>query len=541
MGECIAPLRERVIANNDRIGVIDKMLIIHGQKITDLEVIYKNVETDGGLDASGDIRVGEGNSYEDPDLHKFNTKPSHIFDLIKNKIAENASISRKNEEDIRGVIKHMEANFNSLKDIVQTSEIRVDKLADNFKSCNDEMVQLVGENAQFKKEMTASLDSTIADTAAKLNQLKLTSSMLQDDITKLRGIAEICKEGLTKQDKIIEFSQSSVLKLQRDVETMAITKSEEKSFQDLRTDVLDKCRRSSNQIQDVNNKIEATDNYLARYLPFNSFCSAMEVSKIVTADLIKNKKMTERIQNYEQFKMKELYSAILFDDGRAPKQFEKDNLVVGRDEINQIIQKDVKISSRNLRSIRNKAGARAENSRSPTNLATLIKDDEAAANAKGLKVCTHCHACQLQPQGAQGERGPNVIDQTLDLVRIQERNVQDELVLSREDSAARVVEVNGESYSAAPYQSQPALSHHSQTRVRNQTPQRNEIDQASKAKSEMNVQPSQVSSELQDRIDDLMRYNKEKDQKKAKHQSVDPSRPYSSISPQADLVANKPG
>ena len=30
-----------------------------------------------------------------------------------------------------------------------------------------------------------------------------------------------------------------------------------------------------------------------------------------------------------------------------------------------------------------------------------------------------------------------------------------------------------------------------------------------KAVSEMNVQPSQVSSELQDRIDDLMRYNKE--------------------------------
>lgn len=80
---------------------------------------------------------------------------------------------------------------------------------------------------------------------------------------------------------------------------MAITKSEEKSFQDLRVDVLDKCRRSSNQIQDVNNKIEATDNYLARYLPFNAFCSAMEISKIVTADLIKNKKMTERIQNYE--------------------------------------------------------------------------------------------------------------------------------------------------------------------------------------------------------------------------------------------------
>ena len=80
---------------------------------------------------------------------------------------------------------------------------------------------------------------------------------------------------------------------------MAITKSEEKSFQDLRLDVIDKCRKSSNQIQDVNSKIEATDNFLARYLPFNTFCSSMEISKIVTADLVKGKKMTERISNYE--------------------------------------------------------------------------------------------------------------------------------------------------------------------------------------------------------------------------------------------------
>lgn len=54
----------------------------------------------------------------------------------------------------------------------------------------------------------------------------------------------------------------------------------------------------------------------------------------------------------------------------------------------------------------------------------------------------------------------------------------------------------------------------------------------------MNVQPSQVSSELQDRIDDLMRYNKEKDEKKLKKvmqarnsEPLDSSRPYSSIPP----------
>ena len=89
-----------------------------------------------------------------------------------------------------------------------------------------------------------------------------------------------------------------------------------------------------------------------------------------------------------------------------------------------------------------------------------------------------------------------------------------------------------QSHSVAPYKSteNPAtLSGENSQRVRHHTPQRNEIAQTSKANlinpaamtdanfykavSEMNVQPSQVSSELQDRIDDLMRYNKEMEQK----------------------------
>ena len=46
--------------------------------------------------------------------------------------------------------------------------------------------------------------------------------------------------------------------------------------------------------------------------------------------------------------MKELYQPILFDDGRAPK-FNKSMLVVERDEINEIISKEVRLSSKNLR------------------------------------------------------------------------------------------------------------------------------------------------------------------------------------------------
>ena len=42
-----------------------------------------------------------------------------------------------------------------------------------------------------------------------------------------------------------------------------------KDFVEMRKEVAGKVTLSLARIEDVNNKIEATDNYLARYLPFN--------------------------------------------------------------------------------------------------------------------------------------------------------------------------------------------------------------------------------------------------------------------------------
>lgn len=68
-------------------------------------------------------------------------------------------------------------------------------------------------------------------------------------------------------------------------------------------------------------------------------------------DLHKNADLREKIMNYEQFKIKELYMQIINDDGKAPETFEKDHLVVGRELINEICRRDLRLSSRNVRSI----------------------------------------------------------------------------------------------------------------------------------------------------------------------------------------------
>lgn len=75
------------------------------------------------------------------------------------------------------------------------------------------------------------------------------------------------------------------------------------------------------KIEDVNGKIDGTDNYIARYLPFNTFVQILESLKLVFEDLYNDRTFKRKFDNYEWTKMEELYSAILFDDGKAPDKF----------------------------------------------------------------------------------------------------------------------------------------------------------------------------------------------------------------------------
>ena len=104
----------------------------------------------------------------------------------------------------------------------------------------------------------------------------------------------------------------------------------------------------------------------------------VECVKVAIPEM-KNKAVKEKVENYEQFKMKDLYAQILFDDGKAPKLFEKDHLVVDRQEINALLTKDVRLSSRNLRAM--KSGPMAMTSKGakedPRNTAEARRPDQA--------------------------------------------------------------------------------------------------------------------------------------------------------------------
>ena len=72
-----------------------------------------------------------------------------------------------------------------------------------------------------------------------------------------------------KQDKQLIAIQEALDKVGAQCERLSITKQDEETFLTLRTDVISKVNRAIAQIEDVNSKVDSTDNYLARYLPFN--------------------------------------------------------------------------------------------------------------------------------------------------------------------------------------------------------------------------------------------------------------------------------
>ena len=173
-----------------------------------------------------------------------------------------------------------------------------------------------------------------------------------DEIHQINLDLQVTRETDEKQDKIIEHINAEINRINETCERLKMTKQDQSEFKELRSNVIEKVNRSMAQVQDVNSKIESTDNYLARYLPFNQFVQMLEVSKVIVPDILTNKKLREHVENYEYYKTRNLYQNILFDDGKAPKNFAKDFLLVGRDQINELLGKNINLTSKNVRSVK---------------------------------------------------------------------------------------------------------------------------------------------------------------------------------------------
>ena len=56
-----------------------------------------------------------------------------------------------------------------------------------------------------------------------------------------------------------------------------------------------------------------------------------------------------KLENYELYKLKELYSTVLYDTGKSPEEFHKSKTVIDPDKVQGYLNADIKINTRNLR------------------------------------------------------------------------------------------------------------------------------------------------------------------------------------------------
>ena len=72
------------------------------------------------------------------------------------------------------------------------------------------------------------------------------------------------------------------------------------------------------KVEDLQNCLKSTDNYLEKYQPFNSFCMFFEVLRMSL-----DPAQIAKIKDYEEYRLKELYDIILQDEGNPKTTFDK--------------------------------------------------------------------------------------------------------------------------------------------------------------------------------------------------------------------------
>jgi hypothetical protein len=208
---------------------------------------------------------------------------------------------------------------------------------------------------------------TTEDIQTRINGMRAQVSTHQDGLTRLDALTTTNSNQCAQNQELLDRFMESNKELAKDLDAVKIRKMDESVFQTMKRAVLQNVQKSLARIEDVNSKVESTDNYIARYLPFNCFCQIIEACKIVNQST-KDPLVQERTDNYEKHKMKELYNMILFDDGRAPKDFNKCQLLVGREAIDEVINKDVRLMSRNLRTMQTGPLAQVKRSKEAMNI-----------------------------------------------------------------------------------------------------------------------------------------------------------------------------
>ena len=277
----------RAIQNNESVANLFRQGEKNNQRLDMLEIIYYDKNN--------------------PDKFDQRARPKNIFDSMDDKMHDHAVVCRKQERELKI---QMEVMRNKVEDVIgrfELEQIKNQKSSEKVDFCVDECVELKKDNTTFKQDVSLKMDQLKNNVQNIDSALKRSLSLLEDDLRKTRLDLDLNTEIDRKQDgQILEMSMR-IDTIEKMVKHMELFKLEKEEYEVLREDLVAKVRSVTNAATDVNARIEATDNYIARYLPLNIFVQSLETAKVSQPQLSMDKKLRDTLMNYEKFKTKELY------------------------------------------------------------------------------------------------------------------------------------------------------------------------------------------------------------------------------------------
>jgi len=215
VGDCMGPVREKVILNNEQIANLLKDYEKHNFKIKQLEIIYYNMQ-----------------EADDPDSGI--TRPISVFDSINNKIADNAATCRVHDQELKSLISTIQSKQEELMQNFEIQKLQTSTTTQSMEICNKDMQNLQKFCSTFKNEITARLNKSDNDTKIQITNLNVKQKMHADDIMGIKTNHDITRELDAKQDKMITNITENIDSLHAECERLKICKQEESSFQELR-------------------------------------------------------------------------------------------------------------------------------------------------------------------------------------------------------------------------------------------------------------------------------------------------------------------
>jgi exonuclease VII large subunit len=161
-----------------------------------------------------------------------------------------------------------------------TLNSKMDILDNHMRLCLKDVSTLQLDVTKFRERLESEVREHTDQTLLKYSQLRLSIKQSTDLLYDVQKLERESAALLARQGGLIETQQASIEDLSKTLVLLKDTKLEQTVFEDNKKELNERIRLLRNLIDDVHNQVESSDNYLEKYLPFNSFCQIFEILRM---------------------------------------------------------------------------------------------------------------------------------------------------------------------------------------------------------------------------------------------------------------------